>query len=398
MSNIKSAFANLNAKQKKTLAITGTVVGVVGVLWIVMGNPNNERSARTSPRPQVEAIITDEDPRGMGLDALASQMRQLQSSMTRLERKSEQSVDERGSRSDAAKIEAMQSEMQQLHSTLADMQEQLSKSQSGNDDTDNSQDGGSPEPINGGLFQNRAPLVPNAATDSAEAINSVYQNLPEPPPVDPTSRSSERVESPKIRTITGKPEEEADPEAEKVTITLPSGSILSGVLMTGMDLSSERAYMRAERISCVRNDGTILESTLDAYATGEDGKAGVRGRLVSKQGQVIARSLMAGFMEGAAGAFDVRQVPSINITRGNEDGTAGSPVYEQAFNSNVLQGAAARGAGSAMERIADYYLAMAENIFPIIEIDAMREVDFIVKRGMTVTLSPENSLTQVSVD
>ncbi len=308
------------------------------------------------------------------------------------------------------KNEGMQSEMQQVHSTFADMQEQLSKSQSGNDDTDNSQDGGSPEPINGGLFQNRAPLVPNAATDSAEAINSVYQNLPEPPPVDPTSRSSERVESPKIRTITGKPEEEADPEAEKVTITLPSGSILSGVLMTGMDaptgnqaqrdpfptllrikgeailpnrfradfrecfliaagwgdLSSERAYMRAERISCVRNDGTILESTLDAYATGEDGKAGVRGRLVSKQGQVIARSLMAGFMEGAAGAFDVRQVPSINITRGNEDGTAGSPVYEQAFNSNVLQGAAARGAGSAMERIADYYLAMAENIFPII--------------------------------
>ncbi|MCK5530133.1 MAG: pilus assembly protein [Halopseudomonas aestusnigri] len=442
MSDIKSAFANLNAKQKKTLAITGTVVGVVGVLWIVMGNPNNERSARTSPRPQVEAIITDEDPRGMGLDALASQMRQLQSSMTRLERKSEQSADERGSRSDSAKIEAMQSEMQQLHSTLADMQEQLSKAQSGNGDTDNSQDGGSPEPINGGLFQNRAPLVPTAATDSAEAINNVYQNLPEPPPVDPTSRSSERVEAPKIRSITGKPEEEADPEAEKVTITLPSGSILSGVLMTGMDaptgnqaqrdpfptllrikgeailpnrfradfrecfliaagwgdLSSERAYMRAERISCVRNDGTILESTLDAYATGEDGKAGVRGRLVSKQGQVIARSLMAGFMEGAAGAFDVRQVPSINITRGNEDGTAGSPVYEQAFNSNVLQGAGARGVGTAMERIADYYLAMAENIFPIIEIDAMREVDFIVKRGMTVTLSPENSLTQVSVD
>lgn len=40
--------------------------------------------------------------------------------------------------------------------------------------------------------------------------------------------------------------------------------------------------------------------------------------------------------------------------------------------------------GSALERIADFYLEMAENIFPVIEIDAMRDVDFIVKKGMTV--------------
>ena len=151
------------------------------------------------------------------------------------------------------------------------------------------------------------------------------------------------------------------------------------------DLSSERAYMRAERISCVRNDGTVLEAPIEAYATGEDGKTGLRGRLVSKQGQLIARSLMAGLMEGAASAFDVRQVPSINITRGFQDGgETQAPVYEQAFDSNALQAAGARGAGSALERIADYYLEMAENIFPVIEIDAMRNVDFIVNKGMTV--------------
>lgn len=90
-------------------------------------------------------------------------------------------------------------------------------------------------------------------------------------------------------------------------------------------------------------------------------------------------------MEGAASAFDVRQVPSINITRGFQDGgETQAPVYEQAFDSNALQAAGARGAGSALERIADYYLEMAENIFPVIEIDAMRNVDFIVNKGMTV--------------
>lgn len=441
MSDIKSAYANLNPKQKKWLAISTTVVSVVVILWL-LPSTDNERTSRSAQRPQVEAIITDEDPRGMGLDALASQMRQLQSSITRLERKAESANEDRTSRGDTAKIEAMEAEMQQLHSTLADMQEQMSSGEPVGNEPVEPATSDTQQPINGGLFQNRAPLAPASATDSATVLSNVYQNLPEPPPVDPTARTSEKVEPPKIRTITSAPEEEANPEDDKVTITLPSGSILSGVLMTGMDaptgnqaqrdpfptllrikgeailpnrfradfrecfliaagwgdLSSERAYMRAERMSCVRNDGTILESTLDAYATGEDGKAGVRGRLVSKQGQVIARSLMAGFMEGAAGAFDVRQVPSINITRGNEDGSVGSPVYEQAFNSNVLQGAAAQAGSSAMERIADYYLAMAENIFPIIEIDAMREVDFIVKRGMTVTLSAENKLTQLTME
>lgn len=61
-----------------------------------------------------------------------------------------------------------------------------------------------------------------------------------------------------------------------------------------------------------------------------------------------------------------------------------APVYEQAFDSNALQSAGFSGAGTALERIADFYLEMAESIFPVIEIDAMRDVDFIVNKGMTV--------------
>ena len=53
--------------------------------------------------------------------------------------------------------------------------------------------------------------------------------------------------------------------------------------------------------------------------------------------------------------------------------------------------------GSALERIADFYLEMAENIFPVIEIDAMREVDFIVKKGMTVKFN-ETTLQATTVN
>ena len=49
------------------------------------------------------------------------------------------------------------------------------------------------------------------------------------------------------------------------------------------DLASERAYLRTEPITCIREDGGAIEVPLDAYAVGEDGKVGVRGRLVNNQ-------------------------------------------------------------------------------------------------------------------
>jgi conjugal transfer pilus assembly protein TraB len=147
--------------------------------------------------------------------------------------------------------------------------------------------------------------------------------------------------------------------------------------------------MRAETISCVRDDGGVIETGMDAYAAGEDGKAGVRGRLISKQGAILARSLAAGFMQGVSEAFSVRQVPSINVTGTGSSGSnkgVVDPVYQQAFNSQALQGAAIGGVGSALERIADFYLEMAENLYPVIEVDAAREVDFIVKKGVQLKL------------
>ncbi len=439
MSQTNNYFANLSPKNKRLLAIGTTVVVVGTVLGIAMHNATPERKERTSVRPTVAAVITDQDPRALGLDALASQMRQLQTSQTRLERTLNQKKPEATSRGAEEKITSLESQLQQMHETLAEMQEKMQSPEKSRSQEEAVQPDVSG--TDGSLIPGREPMATSAATSSPQTLASVYQNLPPPPVVDPTSRSSEKTQAPKIRSINNRAAEPEDASKDEVTITLPSGSILSGVLMTGMDaptgnqaqrdpfpslirikqeailpnrfradfrecflvaagwgdLSSERAYMRAERISCVRNDGTVLETTLDAYATGEDGKAGIRGRLVSKQGQVIARSLMAGFMQGVAGAFDVRQVPSINITRGMDGGST-SPIYEQAFNSTTAQAAGAQGVSSAMERVADYYLAMAENIFPIIEIDAMREVDFIVKRGMTVKLSAANSLQQVSVN
>lgn len=424
MESIRNAIAGLSPKTKMYTAIGGTVLVVGTLVGYAMNLATPEARSREAVRPAVAAVLTDEDPRALGIDAMAAQLRQMQIEQQRLQRTLGAAEKDRKLVETQEKVTSLEEQIKLLHQEIGRVGRNAQK-----DSESSSNEAGAVKEAATALIPERNPHFVQQATNSADALGDVYSNLPPPPPVDPRARSSEKVEAPKIRVIRNEKAKDEDQEDKELSVTIPAGSILSGVLVTGMDaptgkqaqrdpfpsllrikseailpnrfradfrecmliaggwgdLSSERAYMRAERISCVRNDGTVLEAPIEAYATGEDGKTGLRGRLVSKQGQLIARSLMAGLMEGAASAFDVRQVPSINITRGFQDGgETQAPVYEQAFDSNALQAAGARGAGSALERIADYYLEMAENIFPVIEIDAMRNVDFIVNKGMTV--------------
>lgn len=44
------------------------------------------------------------------------------------------------------------------------------------------------------------------------------------------------------------------------------------------------------------------------------------------------------------------------------------------------------GASKALDRIAQFYIDMAEGIFPVIEVDAGRQVDIIVTKGTNLQI------------
>ncbi len=57
-------------------------------------------------------------------------------------------------------------------------------------------------------------------------------------------------------------------------------------------------------------------------------------------------------------------------------------LTSRVMSSDALQGAAVSGVGGALNRLADFYMQMAGDLFPVIEIDPGRSVDFIsAKRG-----------------
>lgn len=147
------------------------------------------------------------------------------------------------------------------------------------------------------------------------------------------------------------------------------------------ELSSERAMIRGELLSCINADGGVIEVPIDSYAVGSDGKLGVRGRLVSKQGQILAAAMKAGFVSGVARAFSGQQVPSFN-----DNASDGDINYQFPNPGDVAAVGFTGGATQALEKLAEFYMKMAEKIFPIIEVDGGRTVTFITNKGIELKL------------
>jgi conjugal transfer pilus assembly protein TraB len=141
------------------------------------------------------------------------------------------------------------------------------------------------------------------------------------------------------------------------------------------DVSSERAYIRTESLSCVTRGGTAIDVPVKGYVAGEDGKAGMRGRLVSKQGQILANALLAGVASGIGHAF-TQSSTTLSVSPLGTTSTVDP--------GKQLEAGLGTGVGKALDRLAQYYISLAEKVFPVIEVDAGRSVDVVLTQGVAL--------------
>ncbi|MDH5181624.1 MAG: hypothetical protein OEZ39_05210 [Gammaproteobacteria bacterium] len=147
-------------------------------------------------------------------------------------------------------------------------------------------------------------------------------------------------------------------------------------------ISDERAYLRLERLACVLRGGEILDVPLKGYVSGEDGKVGMRGHLVSKQGTLIARALLAGTAGGIGTA--ISQSYSSVLTSPNGSVSTIDP-------GKTLEYGVASGFGTALGKISEWYLKRADETYPIIEIDAGRVVEIVLTEGVELGVNLEEN-------
>lgn len=435
--SMKSFWADLDAKHKRMVMLGGGGA----VLVLILANFLFVDAPERKPEVQRSSVnLAGDNTDRLGVDALAARIRSMEASNETLDKQvrklEETNAKLRTDLQNKADGDTIARNYEQQMKILSDrlaaqteqiqslrrQQSQMTQAPVGAEDPAfNSNPGGRIQgPIGGAdgsiwgnrdLFQVPDDRRYGGARPEAAAPNGDAEDGETPP------------KGPMMRVIVDetKPIDD-EPDADIETQFLPAGSILSGRLITGIDaptsttsrdnphpalleiskeailpnrfradfkscfliiggygdMSSERAYLRSETVSCVNTDGRSVEQPIEAFAVGEDGKAGVRGRLVTKNGQLLARSVMAGFLSSASEVFSSSPVPTI-ATEASD-----TTPFQSALSSEAVQASALQGAGTAMERIADYYMSMAEQIFPILEVDAGRRIEMVITRGSDI--------------
>ena len=139
------------------------------------------------------------------------------------------------------------------------------------------------------------------------------------------------------------------------------------------NLADERAHLRLVTLSCLSKKGkAVINAKIKGFVVDTDGKIGLRGRVVSKMGSTIARAMLAGFFGGLGEA----------MTDQTED-VAISPLGETRSydSSKVFQAGIGRGISTGAKELQKFYLALARQTMPVIEVGATRNITLVISEG-----------------
>jgi conjugal transfer pilus assembly protein TraB len=160
---------------------------------------------------------------------------------------------------------------------------------------------------------------------------------------------------------------------------------LRGCLVNGAaygELSSEKVYVKLQRITCPADDKSFSVATVEGYVS-QKGKAGVRGVVVERAGGLTARAAVAGTLQGLGTTLSQnlsRSAGGVNAVAG-PGGILGS---EKLSPSELAQGALGGGVSNAASQLAEYYIKRAEQYQPVIEMPTGIEVEIVFLSGFQI--------------
>ena len=148
------------------------------------------------------------------------------------------------------------------------------------------------------------------------------------------------------------------------------------------DLSTERVKIRLDKLSCVLKNGHVIDIPVKGHVSGEDGKAGIKGIVITHNGAALAKAALAGTLGGLSNAAQMasqtQMVSPVGVTN--------TVNPNQAFGSAV-----AGGAANGFNTLSQYYTNMLNQITPAIEVSSGRNVDVVIQEGAELKESLGNS-------
>ena len=162
----------------------------------------------------------------------------------------------------------------------------------------------------------------------------------------------------------------------KVLTTQIQGCVVNGAARG--DLSSEKVYVKLARMTCDQPGGRVAVSEVKGFISFA-GKSGVRGRVVSREGNLISQALLAGIVGGFGRGFSANANSVFSNVRTNANGTAA-----KLSAGDILGGGLGQGAGDAADTVSKYLIERAEQYQPVVEMPTGIDVEIVFLDGVYV--------------
>lgn len=451
MDKLKEWWSTLEPSKQKWV-ILGGVAGVIVLFAVFAGNSGEKREITARPeKPETTILGNDRGEADLAaLNAKVKTLEDLLQTQTRDRDELQQRVTRlQGALGSLTQLQQNPEQIANLIDEQARLRADLDLLQSGGVRTGGSESGTGADPFAG---SGQAPSGESSSDllDPLERVRTPNRRgVAEPEAEVPqimidgqTGRDGRTSRAAPSRTRGNPTQTARDRRAAGLTegedtVFLPSGSLFQGVLLNGMDaptgrgsssqpfpvtirltslaflpnkystnvrecmvvaagvgrLDDERVHLRTERLSCITTDSMVIDIPLEGYVTGEDGKVGLRGTVVERTGALLAKTALAGLASGLSTALQPRITASVQT-----GANAGGIEFTQPDLADIGEAAAYSGVATAMDELARFYLDRAQQVFPVIELDAMRTVTVHLTKGVGLKMTDGAKWSQQVAD
>ena len=179
---------------------------------------------------------------------------------------------------------------------------------------------------------------------------------------------------PVLLRLTGAARSVAD--GGKLLTTNVQGCLVNGAAVG--DLSSEKVYIKLQKMTCPQPGGRYAVSEVNGYVA-FGGKAGVRGRVVSREGTLVSQAFIAGALGGFGRGFSANTNSVFSGTNIATDGKR-----SKLDTGDILSGGIGEGVATAADSVSKYLIERAEQYQPVIEMPTGISVNVVFLDGVFV--------------
>ena len=144
------------------------------------------------------------------------------------------------------------------------------------------------------------------------------------------------------------------------------------------DLSSEKVYVKLQRMTCPQPGGRVAVSEVKGFIA-FGGKTGVRGRVVSRTGNLVGQAMIAGVLGGFGRGFSANSQAALTAPTVNIGGQRSSLSPSQ-----LAAGGLGEGVASSADMVSKYLIERAEQYQPVVEMPTGLDVEVVFLDGVFV--------------